>query len=866
MAQKTWRGAEFLREAISNYYRYNPDTLMPLLMLSLAAQGKLSLECDPREETLIASLVIDRVMDYEWVRLNPELRKQLKATKAAGSKCLCVVGKVPADLKDIYVTFHQYDTVTVVQEYHHRRGILVNHSSNSASEAAQRQYATLQLADVLSTAPQEWLQNQFLPIAHDILLRSGIQPKRPRIRVARALRALLNYDGKGIVYNPFAGCALAGAMVGGGENLYIDGDRNEKLLAIARLLCYGTGQTGCHVQQHDSTLWREDITPDYVLSTFLGYPGGVSAFDTCLSHCLKDSRFTGKFAGIAVPKDIFEKQSEEMKEALRRDWVDSIVLLPFGEAAVLVDASKPADRKKRVRFYNMTHPMLGRRPVKMVIGNDKYADILKLSDVRKKGFLKSLVVPEIDQEDGCKIISLGEICEKIPRRTWSLARVKEEDRVMARIDRTSPYDEWEHAWMQGIEKEGIVSLFAPAYKLTQDCLIINRSGKPEPRLFDADEGNAFFQDGFAFRINPYVDYVWLVHELCKPYVIRQLHPYGTDELVPDFFTEDQVLALKLNFPLETNKEEKNPDADKLPVGKVFRGEKTVYTIHRFLGHGYFGYAYTANSHNLVTGEDKEVVLKEFFPHEQFHREGIKAVLDDPDNEQFKEENCGKFIEEARIMHKLGMIPGSHIVPAYEHFHSDETDTDYYVMPFYKDGSLLDLQDSGFNFSEEMLINHVVIPMCKALSIAHKNKVLHLDIKPENILVDENGDALLTDFGVAKQYGDDDRIINRMGLNSGSVFAPPELSACQGMVRFGEQPDIFGLAATLFNLATNREDPHPIMDLSDQDKDIRIFLDINGFSDQFVNAIVAGLQHSASSRPKNAQAFLNLFPGCENISL
>lgn len=54
----------------------------------------------------------------------------------------------------------------------------------------------------------------------------------------------------------------------------------------------------------------------------------------------------------------------------------------------------------------------------------------------------------------------------------------------------------------------------------------------------------------------------------------------------------------------------------------------------------------------------------------------------------------------------------------------------------------------------MLIKKVVLPMCKALNLAHKNRVLHLDIKPENILVEDNGDAVLTDFGVAKQYNED----------------------------------------------------------------------------------------------------------------
>ena len=857
-------GSAFLRESINNYYQYNPDTLMPLLMLALAAQGKLSIERDAREGVIFATLDIDDVMDYEWVKLNKELRKELKELKAKDVKRVSAVGNIPADLKDIYETFYKYDTVTVVQEYHHRRGILVQHSINTADEAAQRQYATLRLAGELSAVSQDWLQNQFLDIANDILVKSGIQPRRPRIRVAQALDSLLDYDGKGVVYNPFAGCALAAALVGGGKNLYIDGDTNDKLIAVARLLCYGTGQKGCHIEQHDSTMWRENFTPDYVMSTYLGYPGGVSAFDTCLAHCLKDSHFTGKYAGIAAPKDIFKTQSPVMKEALSRDWVDTIVLLPFGEVAVLIDASKPAGRKNRVRFYNMTHPMLSRRPVYLVIGEDIYADILKLSDVKKKGFLKSLVVPEIEQEDGCVIISMGEICEKMPRRTWSLARVREDDRVLARIDRNTPYDEWRRAWMQGVEKEEIVELFAPAYKLDGDCLIVNRFGKLEPRLFNADYGTAFFQDGFAFRMRPDVDYDWLVHELCKPYVVRQLHPYGMDEMVPDSFTEDQVLSLKLNRPKtdeELKKEEEElANAGRLPAGQLVRGGKTEYILHRFLGHGFFGYAYTASSHNLVTGEVKEVVLKEYYPWKLYHREGIKAVPNDP---WIDDADRSKFIEESIIMKRLGFTQDSHIVPAFDHFHCGDTDTDYYVMPFYKDGSLKDLQDSGFSFSEDMLIHHVVIPICKALNLAHKNRVLHLDIKPENILVDEHGDAVLIDFGVAKQYDETDSVINCEGKTAYSFFSAPELNQ-GGMVKFGPQPDIYGLAATLFYLASDRDIPHSIMDFGEEDEDIRYSLDFMGFSKQFADAIVAGLEFL--NRPKNAQEFLNLFPGCENMKL
>jgi len=877
MTKTIGRGAGFLRKSIDDYYQYNPDTLMPLLMLALAAQGRLSVENDDKKGTVFASINIDEVWEYDWVKLNPALKKRFKETKAEGGESICVVGDVPVELKDIYETFHQYDTVTVVQEYHHRKGILVHHSSNSASEKAQRQYATLLFAEELIAAPREWLQNKFIQLANTLLVQSGIQPQRPRIRVAQALCTLLDYDGVGIVYNPFAGCAIAGAMIGAGKNLYADGDTNDKLLAAAKLLCYGTGQQGCNIEKRDSLKWIKGVKPDYILSTFLGYPGGKSAFEICLGHCLEDFKESGKFAGIASPKDIFENQSTEMKEALDRDWVDTIALLPFGEVAVLVDAAKPYNRRKQVRFFNLTHPMLSRRPIGLVLGDDDYAEILKVSDVKKKGYLKSLVIPEIDQQDGCEIITLGDIYEKMPRQTWSLNRVPEDDRVLAKIDRNRPYNEWERAWMQGIEKEPILSLFAPAYKLDQDCLIVNSKGDLEPRLFDADEGNAFFQDGFAFRKKFFfedVDYGWLVHELCKPYVERQLHPYGVDDMVPEYITEDQMLSVKLNRPLleepefgeEDNDEQEDTDNDKLPFGRELIGEKMKYTIHRFLGHGCFGYTYSASAHNMVTGEEKEVVLKEFYPLGRYHREGIKAVLNDPDDALFAEENSNKFIEEAKIMNRLGLTPDSHIVPAYEYFHSEETDTYYYVMPFYNDGSLEDLQYSGFTFTEDMLIKHVVVPMCKALNIAHKNKVLHLDIKPENILVDEQGDAVLIDFGVAKQYDDDNNIISREGLTASSKFSAPELKTWGGMVHFGEQPDIFGLAATLYYLATDSEDPHPIMDLSEQDQDIRETLDNYHFTKQFADAIVAGLQFSASSRPKNAQAFVKLFPGCEDIKL
>lgn len=869
--------SDTLYDAVENYYQYNPDTLMPLMMVALAAKGALCITSNPsNKKQQFCTLNLDEAIKYDWVQLDPALRKRIKKELADNHHMICAEGSIEKPLLDVYETFHRYDTFTVDEEYHHRIGILYYHSSNRASEQAQRQYATLCLAEALADAPEKWVKDNYLYISNHMLVRSGLQPERPRLEVAQALCALLQYDGKGKVYNPFAGCSITAAMISAGNKMYADGNNNDKLFAVAKLLNYGTSGSYEHVVQRDSEKWIDKGKFDYVVSTYRGYIEGKSAFDFCLAHCFDTLTGIGRYAGIISPKDIFEKQSEAFKEALKRDWVDTIALLPFGEVAILINVAKTTELKKRIRFFDLTHPMLRRRPLGELLNDDDYAEILSVSDVKKKGYLRSLIVTELAEREGHTIVKLSDFICKIKKQTYDLIRRKEEEQALAFIKHNETYDQFDHPWMNNIGKRPITSLFAPAYHLTMDCLITNDRGKLEPRLFDACKGNAYFQNGYAFELtNPEeTDFRWLIHELNEPYVTRQLHPYGMDEMVPETITEDQILNLSLYKEIEEEFEfddldfgetDFDPDADKLSTGYVLKGANTEYTIHEFLGHGFFGYTYSAQAHNLATGERKEVVLKEFYPFRYFRREGVRAVLIDEEEFVFMEDSRDKFMEEAEIMHKLGTIPDSHIVPAFELFRSEETQTEYYVMPFYHDGSLADLQNSGFTFTEDLVLKHVIKPLCKALHVAHKSKVLHLDIKPENILVDEKGDAVLIDFGVAKQYDTEGNVIDNRGAKSQSEFAAPEL-AHGNMVKFGSQTDIYGLASSVYYLLCAPEQPHPIFDFSDQDEDLRENMSDARCSEKFIDAIIAGLQFSATSRPANAQKFLNLFPGCENIKL
>ena len=216
-----------LHDAVENYYHYNPDTLMPLMMVALAVKGKLRITVGMSiPENAACVLTPKEIINYDWVKLDSSLKRRVNKWIKDGVTIVAVDMEIGRSLLQVYKTLKNNDEKDVVQEYHHRIGRLVHHSSNEASEKAQRQYATFVLAEALLNTPVVYLKDRYLNIFNHILEKSGLQPKRPRLDVARALNALLQYDGKGLVYNPFAGCSIAGAMLQSKENFYGDGDSN----------------------------------------------------------------------------------------------------------------------------------------------------------------------------------------------------------------------------------------------------------------------------------------------------------------------------------------------------------------------------------------------------------------------------------------------------------------------------------------------------------------------------------------------------------------------------------------------------------------------------------------------------------------
>lgn len=78
---------------------------------------------------------------------------------------------------------------------------------------------------------------------------------------------------------------------------------------------------------------------------------------------------------------------------------------------------------------------------------------------------------------------------------------------------------------------------------------------------------------------------------------------------------------------------------------------------------------------------------------------------------------------------------------------------YFVMDFVAGQDLEQLIAAGGWDTNRKL--DVIIQVCKALAYAHRNGVIHRDIKPANILIDEDGNALVSDFGIAQLFRDTD---------------------------------------------------------------------------------------------------------------
>lgn len=125
----------------------------------------------------------------------------------------------------------------------------------------------------------------------------------------------------------------------------------------------------------------------------------------------------------------------------------------------------------------------------------------------------------------------------------------------------------------------------------------------------------------------------------------------------------------------------------------------------------------------------------------------------------------RFETEAQLIARL---EHPNIVPLYDYWR--EPGGAYLVMRYLKESLLARLGRGPLNVSECV---RLVEQVCAALTVAHRNGVVHRDLKPANILLDEDGNAYLSDFGIAKVLGDMARVTQDGMLVGSPAYLSPE---------------------------------------------------------------------------------------------
>lgn len=277
----------------------------------------------------------------------------------------------------------------------------------------------------------------------------------------------------------------------------------------------------------------------------------------------------------------------------------------------------------------------------------------------------------------------------------------------------------------------------------------------------------------------------------------------------------------------------------LTVGTALAGGR--YIIKRYLSSGGFGNTYVATD----TSFDEEVAIKELYIKGVCGRTlgTTEVTVSLMENQPMFTAQQEKFRKEARRLRKLS---SPHIVGVHDLF--DENGTSYYVMDLVRGESLSALTKRKGKPMTESELMFVLPQVLDALEYVHANGIWHLDLKPANIMVDAEGNALLIDFGASKQL----RNANGESLSTSTSmcytpgYAPSEQIE-QSLEKFGPWTDLYALGATMYNLLTRQQPPSP-SDIGEDTEEA--FRALNGISERTRRLILWLMMPNRKSRPQS----------------
>ncbi len=232
---------------------------------------------------------------------------------------------------------------------------------------------------------------------------------------------------------------------------------------------------------------------------------------------------------------------------------------------------------------------------------------------------------------------------------------------------------------------------------------------------------------------------------------------------------------------------------KLSAGIVLNNR---YEIIDLLGAGGFGNTYLARD-TRFSATTLHVCVKEFFLSGVASRaaDGRTIMLTDPTQAQNYEDGRLRFRREAERMFTLR---DEHIVRVSDLF--DENGTSYYVMDYIAGQSLAGLIQQRGALSESEALKYI-LQLLQGLRVIHSVGMVHLDIKPGNVMIDKSGKVVLIDFGASKIIENGSATLSAAILTTPG-YAPLEQALCQ-LDRIGEWTDLYAVGGTLYKLLSGR---------------------------------------------------------------
>lgn len=306
--------------------------------------------------------------------------------------------------------------------------------------------------------------------------------------------------------------------------------------------------------------------------------------------------------------------------------------------------------------------------------------------------------------------------------------------------------------------------------------------------------------------------------------------------------------------------EKKEYKNALRPGYELVGGDHAYTIEQVLGQGGFGITYRVTA-KIKTGNitvKTRFAVKEFFPSDCWRDPGSAVMKFSPNHEDEIKESLSDFINEGKRLQKICQ-KNSNIVNVNEVFEDKATGTAYFVMEYLAGGDLCSMVKSYGGGVSEATMMSILNPIANAVQFLHENNMLHLDIKPDNIVMRQSDDPneadipVLIDFGISVHFKKDGSPTTKnpnKGTSQG--YSPTEQYA--GVTHFAPQYDIYALAATCFYMLAGC-DPKSAFEVTSND--IRNELEGKA-SERTIDAIVHGMRKDASDRPKTIGQFLKGF--------